>query len=262
MTLYGLRHLTTAVIAWAVLSALFAAAACAPDPPTGGDSGRGAASADATGPLTPSQVLERARDAMAKQGSYRFDGTWSMGEEPSRKEFRRSGAWSAPDRYRLTFEGMGGASTEGQDLIVLGANAYFRKFPSVEWAPIEISPHLKLEAAGRAVPVLLQARFDGEQEGDYGVMGANPRPLVSPPISGTPQAPQAASDTYTVVIDRATFLAKEITIEMAGFTFDQQAGKWQRDRSQDQCVTVRFFDYGASVSIEKPSPVKAIGESR
>ena len=77
--------------------------------------------------LTADEVLARSREAVAEIESYRFTGEWMLGTSAQGQRWIRSGEWTAPDRYRLKFEGVDQTAGQGQELLVIGDLGYFRQ---------------------------------------------------------------------------------------------------------------------------------------
>ena len=200
--------------------------------------------------LAADDVLERSRTAIAGVESYRFTGEWELEGGPSAQRWIRSGEWAAPDRYRLQFEGIDQTAGQGQELVVINGEGYFRPAGRERWVALEVSPSTQADATGAAIPDLGEVRFIGESQPDenglYHVAGT----------AGTGGAGPAT--TYRLSIRSADFLPEEIVIETPDARFDPASGTVQAVPERVQRLVVRYHDFDTPVIIEAPAQIKGL----
>lgn len=215
------------------------------------------ASAPTEAPPTAEEVLSRSRAAVATAESFRFSGEWVFNAGQSSQRWTRSGEWAAPDRYRLRFEGVDQTAGNGQELVVIGNEGYFRPTGRDRWVELDVSPAIRSDASGMAIPELDGTRFlDQSWPDEHGLFHVTGTIRASPP--GGPVAdgsPGASATTYLLAIRASDYLPEELVIETPGARFDPASGKVQVDMTQVQRLVVRFHDFGSPVRIEVPSPV-------
>jgi hypothetical protein len=210
----------------------------------------------------PGQILERSRAAMSALLSYRFGGEWVLQEGQETQRWERSGEWAAPDRLRLRFDAPEGATLRGQVLVVMGQDAYFRPAGRHDWVEIDVSPSLKSDASGAAIPDMTDVRFaDGpapDAAGMYHLVGRAPGPARPQDVRAGGYDPGGIA--YRLTVRSSDFLPVELVAETrlarAGPAEATLAG-----RSPTQRLVVRFYDFDAPVSIDMPAPVRQTGES-
>lgn len=205
--------------------------------------------APAKNELTADQVLERSRAAVSRVESYRFTGEWVLVANNATRRWIRSGEWAAPDRYRLRFEGIDQTAGQGQELLVIGDDGYFRPAGREHWVELDVSPSTRSDASGVAIPELSEARFlDGAQPDEHGLFY----------LTGTAGGASEGGPTtaYWVSIRAADYLPEEVIVETPGVRFDDAAGAVRVDPTQVQRLVVRYHDFGTPVTIERPSQIK------
>lgn len=216
------------------------------------------ASALAYEALTAEEVLERSRAAVSTIESYRFTGEWVLGHGQDGQRWIRSGEWTAPDRYRLRFDGIDRTAGKGQELLVIGADGYFRPAGRDRWVQLEVSPATVDEASGEVIPPVGDVAFLGEAQPDEnGVFHLTG-------TAGTGQAGQSESigspafaTTYSLAIRASDFLPLELVIETPNARFDPAQGAWRLDPALTQRLVVQYRDFDVPVTIEVPAQIKS-----